>query len=116
VYAVAQAGDARKIELGAIPPEHMLKVKSPVTFTLNMNGAKGQLDGKVIAPSGTEDDAFISKIDDDQWSFRFIPHENGVYRLHIRFNGVSYLNLLPHRHSRMGLLVTRFTSPTVHSQ
>lgn len=53
-----------------------------------MNGAKGNMDGKVIAPSGTEDDAFLSKIDDDQWAFRFIPRENGVHRLHIRFNGV----------------------------
>lgn len=88
VYAVAQVGDSRKIELGAIPAEHMLKVNSPVTFTLNMNGAKGQLDGKVIAPSGTEDDCFLTKIDDDQWALRFMPHENGVHRIHIRFNGV----------------------------
>lgn len=88
VYAAAQIGDARKIELGAIPAEHLLKVNSPVTFTLNMNGAKGNLDGKVVAPSGTEDDAFLSKIDDDQWALRFIPRENGVHRIHIRFNGV----------------------------
>lgn len=88
IYAVAQAGDARKIEIGAIPPEHMLKVNSPVTFTINMNGAKGNLDGKVIAPSGGEDDCFLSKIDDDQWALRFIPRENGVHRIYVRFNGV----------------------------
>lgn len=88
VYACAQLGDARKIELGAIPAEHNLKVNSPVTFTLNMNGAKGNMDGKVVAPSGTEDDAFMSKIDDDQWALRFIPRENGVHRIHIKFNGV----------------------------
>lgn len=88
VYVVAQVGDARKIELGAIPPEHMLKVNSPVTFTINMNGAKGSLDGKVIAPSGAEDDCFLSKIDDDQWALRFIPRENGVHRIYVRFNGV----------------------------
>lgn len=88
VYVVAQVGDARKIELGAIPPEHLLKVNSPVTFTINMNGAKGNLDGKVIAPSGTEDDCFLSKIDDDQWALRYIPRENGVHRIHVRFNGV----------------------------
>ncbi|XP_075587309.1 filamin A protein cher isoform X2 [Dermatophagoides farinae] len=88
VYVMAQVGDARKIEIGAIPPEHMLKVNSPVTFTINMNGAKGSLDGKVIAPSGAEDDCFLSKIDDDQWALRFIPRENGVHRIHVRFNGV----------------------------
>lgn len=88
VYAVAQVGDARKIELGAIPPEHSLKVNSPITFTINLNGAKGTFDGKVISPSGAEDDCFLSKIDDDQWALRFIPHENGVHRIHIRFNGV----------------------------
>lgn len=87
VYAVAQVGDARKIELGSLPAEHTLKVNSPVTFTLNMNNAHGHLDGKVISPSGQEDDCFLSKIDDDQWAFRFIPRENGVHRLHIRLDG-----------------------------
>lgn len=46
------------------------------------------LDGKVIAPSGTEDDCFIAPMDDDQWVLRFVPRENGVHRIHIRYNGI----------------------------
>ncbi|CAG2176229.1 unnamed protein product, partial [Oppiella nova] len=88
VYVMPAAADARRIELGAIPPEHMLQVNKPVTFTVNLNGARGQLDGKVVSPSGGEDDCFLMNIDDDQWSLRFMPRENGIHRIHVRFNGV----------------------------
>lgn len=88
VYIAPAAKDAKKIELGAIPPEHMLQVNKPVTFTVNLNGARGQLDGKVVAPSGAEDDCFLMNIDEDQWSLRFMPRENGIHRIHVRFNGV----------------------------
>jgi len=88
VYVAAQVGDAKKIELGAIPPENFLQVNKPVTFTINLNGARGNIDGKVIAPSGTEDDCFVSLIDDDQWALRFVPRENGIHRIQIRSNGV----------------------------
>ena len=88
VYVAPSVADAKRIELGAIPPEQFLQVNKPVTFTVNLNGARGQLDGKVIAPSGNEDDCFLSNIDEDQWSLRYMPRENGIHRIHVRFNGV----------------------------
>jgi len=55
VYIMPQSGDAKKIEIGAIPPDHALQVNKPITFTINMNGAKkGSFDGKVIAPADTK--------------------------------------------------------------
>lgn len=56
-------GDANKIELGEVPDGTNLKVNKPVTISIVMNGAKGNLDGKVITPSGTEDDCFIAPLD-----------------------------------------------------
>lgn len=38
-----QVGDAKKIELGAIPPDNQLQVNKPVAFIIHMNGAKGNL-------------------------------------------------------------------------
>ncbi|XP_013793221.1 filamin-A-like [Limulus polyphemus] len=80
-------GDSKKVELGAIP-EGNLRVNKPVAFTVHMNGARGMLDGKVVAPSGCEDDCFLVPIDEDLWALRFIPRENGIHQVHIRHNGV----------------------------
>ncbi|KAL1436102.1 hypothetical protein MTO96_010848 [Rhipicephalus appendiculatus] len=86
VYVMPQAGDTCKIELGSVP-EH-IQVNKPVAFTISMNGAKGNLDGKVVTPSGHEDDCFVAPLDDDQWCLRFIPRENGIHQVHIRHNGI----------------------------
>merc|ERR1719447_1096974 len=53
-----------------------------------MNGAKGELDCKVVAPSGLEDDCFIDPMDDDTYSVRFVPKENGIHYIHVKFNGI----------------------------
>jgi filamin len=86
VYIMPPAGDANKIEMGEMPS--IMKVNKPVTLAIIMNGAKGNLDGKVITPSGTEDDAFIAPLDCDQWALRFIPRENGIHLINIRCNGI----------------------------
>ncbi|UYV73975.1 cher [Cordylochernes scorpioides] len=86
VYVMPQVGDTSKISLGFV--QENLEVKKPVNFTIMMNGAKGNLDGKVIAPSGVEDDCFLVKLDEDQWALRFVPVENGVHQIHIRCNGI----------------------------
>lgn len=87
VFVIPQMGDAAKIELGYIP-DSGLQVNKPITLSIMMNGAKGMLDGKVISPSGTEDDCFIAPLDEDQWALRFIPRENGIHLIHIRCNGI----------------------------
>jgi len=52
------------------------------------NGAKGELDAKIVAPSGTDDDCFIQVIDGEMYSVRFYPRENGIHAIHVKFNGV----------------------------
>lgn len=86
VYVMPQAGDASKIELGSVAEN--MQTNKPVAFTISMNGARGNLDGKVVSPSGHEDDCFVAPLDDDQWALRFVPRENGIHQIHIRFNGV----------------------------
>jgi filamin len=43
---------------------------------------------QVVSPSGTEDDCFIQSIDQDEYSVRFMPRDNGVHNIHVKFNGV----------------------------
>jgi len=43
---------------------------------------------QVVSPSGVEDDCFISAIDSDIYSVRFVPRENGIHYIHVKFNGV----------------------------
>ncbi len=42
----------------------------------------------MVSPSGSEDDCFISAIDTDIYSVRFLPRDNGVHYVHVKFNGV----------------------------
>ncbi|XP_015782662.1 filamin-A isoform X2 [Tetranychus urticae] len=88
VWVMPQINEAKRVELRALPNENSLKVGSPVTIIINLNGARGVLDAKIISPTGLEDDCFITMIDADEHALRFIPKENGVHTLHIRFNGV----------------------------
>ncbi|GFU29293.1 filamin-A, partial [Nephila pilipes] len=87
VYIMPPAGDAAKIELAHVP-ESGLQANKPVSLAILMNGAKGNLDGKVMTPSGTEDDVFIAPLDADQWAMRFVPRENGIHLIHIRCDGI----------------------------
>lgn len=41
-----------------------------------------------MSPSGIEDDCFIQGIDSDTYSVRFMPRENGIHNIHVKFNGV----------------------------
>ncbi|CAD1478115.1 unnamed protein product, partial [Heterotrigona itama] len=42
----------------------------------------------IVSPSGIEDDCFIQGIDTDTYSVRFMPRENGIHNIHVKFNGV----------------------------
>jgi filamin len=63
-----------------------LEVDKPATFTVNFNGARGTLKGHVDTPSGAHDDLFIQELDNELNSCRFLPKENGVYYVHLKFN------------------------------
>jgi filamin len=86
VYISPAMGEAHKLEIAQFPGLSM--PDKPAQFFVRTNGAKGQLDAKVIAPSNSEDDCFIQLIDSEQYSVRFFPRENGVHAIHVKFNGV----------------------------
>lgn len=75
-----------------MPQESTLHVNIPITIRIRMNGAKGHLDAKFVSPTGVEDDCFVSNIDEDTHALRFVPKENGVHTVHIRFNGIHIPN------------------------
>ncbi|CAF0875720.1 unnamed protein product [Rotaria sordida] len=62
-------------------------VNQPCMFTVNVNGARGRLDARVTAPSGAEDTCIVQEMGDEHYAIRFIPRENGVHWVHVRFNG-----------------------------
>ena len=39
------------------------QINKPAAFTVDFNGAQGQLDARVVAPSGAEDQAIIQEVD-----------------------------------------------------
>ncbi|XP_031833926.1 filamin A protein cher isoform X6 [Nomia melanderi] len=87
VYISPAMGDAHKLEVAQFP-ESGAQPDKPATFLVRKNGAKGELDAKIVSPSGTEDDCFIQAIDTDTYSVRFMAHENGIHNIHVKFNGV----------------------------
>ncbi|XP_018396443.1 PREDICTED: filamin-A isoform X1 [Cyphomyrmex costatus] len=87
VYISPAMGDAHKLEVAQFP-EAGVQPDKPCTFLVRKNGAKGELDGKLVSPSGTQDDCFIQSIDADTYSVRFMPTENGIHQIHLKFNGV----------------------------
>ncbi|XP_022174560.1 filamin-A isoform X1 [Myzus persicae] len=80
-------GDAHKLEVAQFPTSGV-QADYPAQFIVRKNGAVGQLDAKVVSPSGAEDDCFIQSIDQDMYSVRFMPRDNGVHNIHVKFNGV----------------------------
>ncbi|XP_063981261.1 filamin-A isoform X2 [Diachasmimorpha longicaudata] len=87
VYISPAVGDAHKLEVAQFP-DHGVQPDKPHTFLVRNNGAKGQLDGKIVSPSGVEDDCFIQAIDSEEYSVRFMARENGIHNIHLKFNGV----------------------------
>ncbi|KAG7210743.1 hypothetical protein KM043_012240 [Ampulex compressa] len=87
VYISPAMGDAHKLEVAQFP-EAGVQPDKPATFLVRKNGAKGELDAKIVSPSGVEDDCFIQSIDSDTYSVRFMARENGIHNIHIKFNGV----------------------------
>ncbi|XP_076390473.1 filamin A protein cher isoform X4 [Megachile rotundata] len=87
VYISPAMGDAHKLEVAQFP-ETDVQPDKPATFLVRKNGAKGELDAKIVSPSGVEDDCFIESIDTDTYSVRFMARENGIHNIHVKFNGV----------------------------
>ncbi|KAK4872119.1 hypothetical protein RN001_016243 [Aquatica leii] len=88
VYISPAVGDAHLLEVAHFP-QGCVQADTPSHFIVRRNGAgKGSLDGKIIGPSGHEDDCFIQVIDQEEYSVRFMPRENGIHKIHVKYNGV----------------------------
>ena len=53
------------------------QVNQPASFTIQLNGAQGKLDARVVAPSGAEDEAIIQNI--DQGASYYNSHQKEIY-------------------------------------
>ncbi|XP_044124641.1 filamin-A isoform X2 [Bufo gargarizans] len=78
--------DARRLTVTSLQ-ESGLKVNQPASFAVSLNGAKGVIDAKVHSPSGALEECFVTEIDEDKYAVRFIPRENGLYLVDVKFNG-----------------------------
>ncbi|XP_055692658.1 filamin-A isoform X2 [Lutzomyia longipalpis] len=87
VYISPAMGEAHKLEVAQFPQGN-IQADIPAQFIVRKNGAKGELDAKILAPSNQSDDCFIQLIDQDTYSVRFYPRENGIHAIHCKFNGV----------------------------
>ncbi|ESN90148.1 hypothetical protein HELRODRAFT_116537 [Helobdella robusta] len=85
VHVSPESKDAQLVTLHGLR-DRGLEVDKPATFNVKLNGANGTLKAFVKTPSGTEEDIFSQEIDHDIYAVRFIPRENGVYYVYIRFN------------------------------
>jgi filamin len=88
VYIVPVSGDAKKITFVGLR-DRGLELGKPAQFSLQTNGAKATKDSFrafVDTPSGTQEDVFVTEVDDERYGLRFIPRENGVYYVHIKLN------------------------------
>ena len=85
-YVSPPIGDAKKLTVHSLRTKG-LEINKPCTFSINVNGARGKLDAKVTHPSGNVENCLVQEIDDDRYAIRFIPLENGVHWVNVRFNG-----------------------------
>lgn len=67
--------------------ESGLKVNHPASFAVRLNGAKGKMDAKVHSPSGALEKCVVTELERDKYAIRFIPRENGVHTIDVKFNG-----------------------------
>ncbi|XP_032078023.1 filamin-C-like [Thamnophis elegans] len=88
VPVASLSDDARRLTVTSLQGQETgLKVNQPATFAVQLNGARGVIDAKVHTPSGLVEECYVSELDSDKYAIRFIPHENGVHSIDVRFNG-----------------------------
>lgn len=86
VPVVAPANDARRLTVTGLR-ESGLKVNHPASFAVRLNGAQGRLTAKVHSPSGALEECAVTELEKDKYAVRFIPRENGVHTIDVKFNG-----------------------------
>ncbi|XP_047245448.1 filamin-C-like isoform X3 [Girardinichthys multiradiatus] len=86
VPVASLSDDARHLTITSLQ-EMGLKVGQEASFAVQLNGARGLIDAKIHTPSGATEECHITELDSDQHAIRFIPKENGVHSIDVRFNG-----------------------------
>uniref|UniRef100_A0A8C4YN13 Filamin B n=1 Tax=Gopherus evgoodei TaxID=1825980 RepID=A0A8C4YN13_9SAUR len=86
VPVIEPSDDARRLTVTSLQ-ESGLKVNQPASFAVRLNGAKGKIDAKVHSPSGAVEECHVSELEPDKYAVRFIPHENGIHSIDVKFNG-----------------------------
>ncbi|XP_072296018.1 filamin-B isoform X2 [Eucyclogobius newberryi] len=86
VPVVAPVTDARRLTVSGLQ-ESGLKVNHPASFAVRLNGAQGKMEAQVHSPSGALDECVVTEIEKDKYVIRFIPRENGVHSIDVKFNG-----------------------------
>ncbi|XP_023655301.1 filamin-B isoform X1 [Paramormyrops kingsleyae] len=87
VPASAPLDDARRLTVTSLQ-ESGLKVNQPVSFAVRLNGAQGHISARVRSPSGALEDCVVSELEQDKYAIRFIPRENGIHLIDVKFNGI----------------------------
>ncbi|XP_053149776.1 filamin-B isoform X3 [Hemicordylus capensis] len=86
VPVIAPSDDARRLTVMSLQ-ESGLKVNQPASFAIRLNGAKGKIDAKVHSPIGAVEECHVSELEQDRYAVRFIPRENGIHAIDVKFNG-----------------------------
>uniref|UniRef100_A0A8C7H349 Filamin B n=1 Tax=Oncorhynchus kisutch TaxID=8019 RepID=A0A8C7H349_ONCKI len=86
VPVVAPTDDARRLTVASLQ-ESGLKVNHPASFAVHLNGAKGTIDAKAHSPSGALEECAVSQLEQGEYAIRFIPRENGLHSVDVKFNG-----------------------------
>lgn len=85
VYVTPESADAKLCSVCGFR-DRGLEVGKPATFTVELNGAKGEINAHMDTPSASEEDVFVQDLDRELYSLRFVPKENGVYYIHVKLN------------------------------
>ncbi|KAK2105079.1 hypothetical protein P7K49_014593 [Saguinus oedipus] len=106
VPVASPSGDTHRLTVSSLQ-ELGLKVNQPASFAVSLNEAKGVIDAKVHSPSGALEEYYVTEIyqdticwfeegpqahsmalcSSDKYAVCFIPRENGVYLIDVKFNG-----------------------------
>uniref|UniRef100_A0A4W4DWE1 Calponin-homology (CH) domain-containing protein n=1 Tax=Electrophorus electricus TaxID=8005 RepID=A0A4W4DWE1_ELEEL len=78
--------DARRLTITSLQ-EKDLRVNQEASFAVQRNGAHGVIDAKVHSPSGVVEECYVTDVDADRTAIRFIPRENGMHSIDVKFNG-----------------------------
>ncbi|XP_071499409.1 filamin-A-like isoform X2 [Diadema antillarum] len=77
-------GEARRCSVSSMQ-ETGVKLNQPCSFVIQLNGAKGLVKAKTVAPSGADVESVITEIDEENYAVRFLPKENGIHLVHVYF-------------------------------